>query len=740
MERACHHLLILGFLIATATCGRAFGSEQNETWTCVCGTTGLIGTQLYTGNEKLGFTECSCPPAGGCLACPAGQVLDPSQNHNESCACTNPLFVIVRLVQIRFSNYTTSLERAYIEDLASYLKLSPSQIIPSARRNGSVILDIYIFSESQDQKFLANAGNQLLQRNSTQDGGPWDHSVGLWNLLYVANIISNSGQAFRNPQKNVDGKLLILVLALCATIAVALLLVSLMFMVYNKRKSPKHPDMVWFDDDTSSSGLKTLLSYRSSPIQKFQVYDNTCFKGSTGCIGGRSIKTSSKLGPFLGMVTRQFSFPELREATGGFSKSNIIGIGGSSSVYKGCLKDGRDVAIKKLNKIPGQNLDRELLQEVEMLSRLHHFHLVPLVGYCIETSSREIERLLVYEYMPNGNLREHLNQALGKENLNWAARLKIALGAARGLEYLHEAADPRVLHRDFKSSNILLDAKWRAKVADFGMATVIKEMDSSTCPSSPAQMLGTFGYFAPEYAMMGRATVKSDVFSFGVVLLELISGRKPVEKNVPLGQESLVVWALPLLRNGTRLVNEFVDPALKQGLPVDDVQKMAYLAWLCLQMDPESRPTMTFVVQALATLVPENSIRISEFGPLMAAKDQVSPQLLSWAQDYSFSRDGNISTTMSPSLVDECRLASRHWSDIEQDIAHPKRAVPAEPARKSLTSTSLSATEYLEKLTAMTPTHQVEKCTEEEADLVKPRLESFWQNNGLLVQNQSPAR
>ncbi|KAI5071688.1 hypothetical protein GOP47_0013939 [Adiantum capillus-veneris] len=745
MGRTSPWFSVFRVLIAMAACAKVIANDQNESWACICSHTGLVGTQLYTGDEKLGFTECNCPQAGDCLVCPAGFVVDPSQSRNSTCACTNPLFVIVRLVQIGLSNYTASLEKAYLEGLASLLKLSPSQIFPSGRRNGSVILDMYIFSEHPNLVSLTDARIELLQINSTQNGVLWDNSIGLWKLVYVGNASLNLGQSSHSPQKNLDGKLFILILVLCATIAVALLLLSLMILLHKKRKSSKCPPVLWLDDDNSSSGFRTLLSHRSSPIEKFQVYDNTCFSGSTGCMGKRSFKMSPKLGPVLGMVIRQFSFLELQEATGGFCKSNLIGTGGSSSVYKGCLKDGRDVAIKKLNAIPGESLDREFLLEVELLSRLHHFHLVPLVGYCIEMPRRDIERLLVYDYMPNGNLREHLNQSLGKENLNWAARLKIALGAARGLEYLHEAADPRVLHRDLKSSNVLLDAKWRAKVADFGMATIVKELDSNACPSSPAQMMGTFGYFAPEYAMMGRASVKSDVFSFGVVLLELLSGRKPVDKSVPLGQESLVVWALPLLRNGSKLLSEFVDPALKQGLPVDGVQKMAYLAWLCLQMDPESRPNMTFVVQVLATLVPENNVRMSDFGPLMASRDQ-GLQMLSWARDYSFSRNVNFSLMMSPNLLEECRLSSWHWEDKQitlldnehdKEIAHSKKG---ELARKSLTSTSLSAAEYLERFTAMTSADRMTRSSEEEADLVKPRLEYFWQNNGLLMQQQSPAR
>ncbi|KAH7287098.1 hypothetical protein KP509_32G038200 [Ceratopteris richardii] len=739
---ACQcRLLAFGILIATVLWEGVHAMVGNETWPCLCSRTGLIGIQFYTGDEKMGFTECDCSEIGGCLMCPAGLIMDPFNSANVTCTCTNPLFITVRLTQIQLSNYTLSLEKAYIKNLASSLTLTPSQIIPSARRNGSVILDLYILSNHQDQNFLVKTRDQLLQRNTTEDGVLWSSSIGLWNLIYVGNVSSDPGQSFNNHERDLDGKIFIVILALCSTLAIAMLVLSTMLLLYKKKRGPKQFPVIWLDEDSSSSGFRTLLSHRSSSADKFQIYDNTCFTGSTGCIGKRSIKLSSKLSPFLGMVTRQFLFSELQEATGGFCKSNLIGIGGSSSVYRGRLKDGRDVAIKKLNKLEGESLDREFLLEVELLSRLHHFHLVPLLGYCIETPKREVERLLVYEYMPNGNLREHLNHSLGKENLNWGARLKIALGAARGLEYLHEAAEPRVLHRDFKSNNILLDGKWRAKVADFGMAKIVKEVDSNLCPSSPAQMMGTFGYFAPEYAMMGRASAKSDVFSFGVVLLELLSGRKPVDKSVPLGQESLVIWALPLLRNCSRVINELVDPALKHDLPVDDVQKMAYLAWLCLQIDPESRPSMTFVVQVLASLVPENSVQVNEFRSLMAPHDHIVP----WAQGYGFSRDINVSSHMSASLLQEQTLPSwkipnkQMWlleTEDEKNIDQPGNG---ELSRTSLTSISLSAAEYLEKFTAMTSADQM-KMGNEEADLVEPRLEYFWQNNGIMMPEQSPSR
>eukprot|EP00897_Mesotaenium_endlicherianum_P009492 jgi/Mesen1/8571/ME000497S07979 len=250
---------------------------------------------------------------------------------------------------------------------------------------------------------------------------------------------------------------------------------------------------------------------------------------------GVSPMLSSKMSAMGGT---HFLFDELHRQTRGFSQQHLVGTGGSSNVYRATLSDGQTVAIKRLERRAGPDVDKEFLLEVELLSRLHHFHLVALSGYCLERD----QRILVYEYMPGGSLRDLLDDPKTNRALGFETRVTIALGAARGLEYLHESANPRVLHRDFKSSNILLDHRQRAKVADFGMAKAVHG-EQSTGPASPAftQVLGTFGYLAPEYASTGRASVKSDVFSFGVVLLELISGRRPLDHARPKGEESLVL-------------------------------------------------------------------------------------------------------------------------------------------------------------------------------------------------------
>eukprot|EP00258_Populus_trichocarpa_P015951 XP_006373478.2 proline-rich receptor-like protein kinase PERK8 isoform X2 [Populus trichocarpa] len=229
-----------------------------------------------------------------------------------------------------------------------------------------------------------------------------------------------------------------------------------------------------------------------------------------------------------------FTYEELVQATNGFSAQNRLGEGGFGCVYKGVLVDGREVAVKQL-KIGGSQGEREFRAEVEIISRVHHRHLVSLVGYCIS----EHQRLLVYDYLPNDTLYYHLHGE-GRPHMDWATRVKVAVGAARGIAYLHEDCHPRIIHRDIKSSNILLDDNFEAQVSDFGLAKIALELDSNTHVST--RVMGTFGYMAPEYATSGKLTEKSDVYSFGVVLLELITSRKPVDASQPIGDESLVEW------------------------------------------------------------------------------------------------------------------------------------------------------------------------------------------------------
>ncbi|KAL6633312.1 hypothetical protein ACP70R_025983 [Stipagrostis hirtigluma subsp. patula] len=287
---------------------------------------------------------------------------------------------------------------------------------------------------------------------------------------------------------------------------------------------------------------------------------------------------------------KTFSLAQLQKATDGFNSKRVLGQGGFGRVYHGTMEDGSEIAVKLLTR-EDRSGDREFIAEVEMLSRLHHRNLVKLIGICIERN----KRCLVYELIRNGSVESHLHGAdKAKGLLNWDVRMKIALGAARGLAYLHEDSNPHVIHRDFKASNILLEEDFTPKVTDFGLA---REASNGTQPIS-TRVMGTFGYVAPEYAMTGHLLVKSDVYSYGVVLLELLSGRKPVSISKSKDPENLVTWARPLLSHKEGL-ETLVDPSLDGKFNFDNVAKVASIASMCVHTDPSQRPFMGEVVQAL---------------------------------------------------------------------------------------------------------------------------------------------
>ncbi|CAO2830073.1 unnamed protein product [Amaranthus hypochondriacus] len=308
--------------------------------------------------------------------------------------------------------------------------------------------------------------------------------------------------------------------------------------------------------------------------------------------GGRSgSDTPTDHGGF-GHSRSWFTYKELYVATGGFSDDKLLGEGGFGRVHKGLLTDGRVVAVKQL-KVGGGQGEREFKAEVEIISRIHHKHLVSLVGYCIW----ETKRLLVYDYVPNDTLHFHLHGE-NRPVIDWTTRVKIAIGAARGIAYLHEDCHPRVIHRDIKSSNILLDKNFEAQVSDFGLAKLA--VDAETHIST--RVMGTFGYMAPEYATTGKLTEKSDVYSFGVVLLELITGRKPVDESQPLGDESLVEWARPLLNHvlDSGEFERLVDPRLERNYVESEMFRMIEAAAACVRHSAVRRPRMGLVVRALS--------------------------------------------------------------------------------------------------------------------------------------------
>ncbi|PON33511.1 Mitogen-activated protein kinase kinase kinase [Parasponia andersonii] len=300
---------------------------------------------------------------------------------------------------------------------------------------------------------------------------------------------------------------------------------------------------------------------------------------------------------------KSFSLADLKMATRNFRPDSVLGEGGFGSVFKGWIDEnsfaatkpgtGMVIAVKRLNQ-DGFQGHKEWLAEVNYLGQLYHPHLVKLIGYCLEDE----HRLLVYEFMPRGSLENHLfRRGSYFQPLSWNLRLKVALGAAKGLAFLH-SAETKVIYRDFKTSNILLDSNYNAKLSDFGLA---KDGPTGDKSHVSTRVMGTYGYAAPEYLATGHLTAKSDVFSFGVVLLEMLSGRRAVDKNRPSGEHNLVEWAKPYLAN-KRKIFRILDNRLEGQYPMDVAHKAATLALRCLSTEAKFRPNMAEVVTDLEQL------------------------------------------------------------------------------------------------------------------------------------------
>ncbi|XP_014496326.1 probable serine/threonine-protein kinase PBL7 [Vigna radiata var. radiata] len=306
-------------------------------------------------------------------------------------------------------------------------------------------------------------------------------------------------------------------------------------------------------------------------------------------------KDTSKNGNPDHIAAQTFSFRELATATRNFRAECLLGEGGFGRVYKGRLESiNQVVAIKQLDR-NGLQGNREFLVEVLMLSLLHHPNLVNLIGYCADGD----QRLLVYEYMPLGSLEDHLHDIpLGKKRLDWNTRMRIAAGAAKGLEYLHDKANPPVIYRDLKCSNILLGEGYQPKLSDFGLAK-LGPVGENTHVST--RVMGTYGYCAPEYAMTGQLTLKSDVYSFGVVLLEIITGRKAIDNSKSAGEQNLVAWARPLFRD-RRKFSQMADPTLQGQYPPRGLYQALAVAAMCVQEQANMRPVIADVVTALSYL------------------------------------------------------------------------------------------------------------------------------------------
>ncbi|AET01073.1 putative transferase, protein kinase RLK-Pelle-RLCK-VIIa-2 family [Medicago truncatula] len=332
---------------------------------------------------------------------------------------------------------------------------------------------------------------------------------------------------------------------------------------------------------TTSSGSSSNMSSSSSSINRSNFSSVSDYS-----IGGQILPTSN---------LRVFTFAELKTATKNFRLDNLLGEGGFGKVYKGWLESSRNssgttVAVKKLNTEGYQGFE-EWQSEIHFLGRLYHPNLVKLLGYCYE----ETELLLVYEYMQRGSLENHLfGRGAAVQPLPWDLRLKIAIGAACGLSFLH-TSDREIIYRDFKASNILLDGSYNAKISDFGLAKLGPSASQSHLSTT---VMGTPGYAAPEYMQTGHLYVKSDVYGFGVVLVEILTGLRAVDLNRPSGRHILTDWIKPELQDRKKL-KKVMDPQLGDKYPIKAALPIAKLAISCLAPEPKLRPSMRDVLERL---------------------------------------------------------------------------------------------------------------------------------------------
>ncbi|KAF7829050.1 putative serine/threonine-protein kinase PIX13 [Senna tora] len=351
----------------------------------------------------------------------------------------------------------------------------------------------------------------------------------------------------------------------------------------------KHPYSGSASTDSKNVGISTTNS--SAERSQFSERASGSFAESLPSPNGQILETPN---------LKVFSFGDLKAATKNFRSDTLLGEGGFGKVYKGWLDEktltpakagsGMVVAIKKLNPESMQGF-QEWQSEVNFLGRLSHPHLVKLLGYCWDAE----ELLLVYEFMAKGSLENHLfRRNPNIEPLSWNMRLKIVIGAARGLAFLH-TSEKQVIYRDFKASNILLDGNYNAKISDFGLAKLGPAGGESHVTT---RVMGTYGYAAPEYIATGHLYVKSDVYGFGVVLLEMLTGLRALDTKRPSGQHNLVEWVKPYLSSKRRL-KTVMDAKIQGQYSLKAASQAAQLALKCLQPEPKNRPSMKEVVEAL---------------------------------------------------------------------------------------------------------------------------------------------
>ncbi|KAC9618559.1 hypothetical protein E3N88_33492 [Mikania micrantha] len=357
---------------------------------------------------------------------------------------------------------------------------------------------------------------------------------------------------------------------------------------------------------------------------------------------------------------RLFKFQELEAATMNFNPDNIIGKGGNSQVYRGWLPDGRELAVKILN--TSEDALKEFMLEIEITTALHHENIISLFGFCFEDN----KLLLVYDLLSRGSLEDNLHGNKKDTNFGWSERYKVATGIAEALVYLHSKCDKPVIHRDVKSSNILLSDDFEPQLSDFGLA---KWATPTGLHITCTDVAGTFGYLAPEYLMHGKVTEKIDVYAFGIVLLELLTGRKPISNEYPKGEESLVMWAKPILISGK--FARILDPKLGVDYDVDQMERMALAAMLCIRRVPRARPQITTIQKLLQGEVEVTKWARQELDSTVGpdARLQITniPEETDGLEDEGFSQS-NLRSHLNLALLD-IEDSSLSMSSVEDSIS-----------------------------------------------------------------------
>ncbi|KAL7148392.1 hypothetical protein ABFS83_06G175600 [Erythranthe nasuta] len=375
-------------------------------------------------------------------------------------------------------------------------------------------------------------------------------------------------------------------------------------------------------------------------------------------------------------AVKSFTFRELATATKNFRQECLLGEGGFGKVFKGTLvPSGQVVAVRQLDR-NGVQGGKDFVLELSNLSFLHHQNLVKIIGYCADGD----QRLLVYEYLSSGSLKNHLfDLPAGKKPIDWSTRMKVALGIAEGLEYLHEKADPPIIYRDLKSSNILLDDANNPRLSEYGLAKLVQSGNKM----QPRVMAG-YGYCAPEYERQGELTLKSDVYSFGVVLLELITGRPAMDTSRPTEEQNLVSWAQPIFRDPSKFP-DMADPLLRKQFNVTGLNQAVGVAAMCLQEEPSARPLISDISAALsflamappeapipARLVPILSSRVDNSTQFGSIKESTSNNNSNASarhnqEDFSDSEDEDGKTNHGKDKYDDKSSSDYEYGDSSDD-------------------------------------------------------------------------